>query len=267
MSRAIACLQILIVALLAACGQPAATRAPAQSAIDAAATYSPGGAGAVLARARRLLDQTPALMPGYVGAGIACSSCHLAGGTQTRALPLLGAYAKYPQFNARARRYIALQDRIAECFLYSLNGRVPAYDSPEMVALTTYIAWLSRGAVVGTGFTDVAMPMVARTAPADAGSGKALYAARCSMCHGVNGTGIAPAIPPIWGPKSFNTGAGMYRTDMLASFVRANMPPGGSETLSEQQALDVAAYILRQPRPRFRGAAPQIFEPEPAKFF
>ena len=264
--RAIACLAILAAALLAACGQPTATNVPSPSAVDAVATFPPGAEGAVLARARRLLDQTPALMPAYVGGAVACSSCHLAAGTRTTALPFLGIYAKFPQFNARAHRYITVQDRLAECFLYSMNGKVPAYQSAEMVALTTYIAWLSRGAVVGKGFPDVKMPMVSSTSPPDASNGKTLYAARCSMCHGVTGAGVAGAIPPVWGPKSFNTGAGMHREDMLASFVRANMPPGGTGALSEQEARDVAAYILRQPRPRFR-TVPQIFEPEPATFF
>ena len=81
------------------------------------------------------------------------------------------------------------------------------------------------------------------------------------------GAGVAGAIPPLWGPKSFNTGAGMHRTDTLAAFVRANMPPTAAGTLSEREALDIAAYILGQPRPKFQGNAPQIFQPEPARFF
>lgn len=261
------CLVVLGVALLTACGERAATRAPVPSAIDARATYPPGPEGLVLTRARRLLDRTPQLMPAYVRAGIACSSCHIAGGTQARALSFLGAYAKYPQYNARAHRYIALQDRIAECFLYSLNGRAPAYDSDEMIAIVTYVAWLSRGAVVGAGFPDVAMPQIATSAPPDAGTGKAVYGARCSTCHGATGAGVAGAIPPLWGPKSFNTGAVMHRTDTLAAFVRANMPPTAAGTLSEREALDIAAYILGQPRPKFQGNAPQVFQPEPARFF
>ena len=31
-------------------------------------------------------------------------------------------YGRFPQWNSRAHRVIALQDRIAECFLYSMNG-------------------------------------------------------------------------------------------------------------------------------------------------
>ena len=78
-----------------------------------------------------------------------CADCHIAAGTQPRGGSFIGTYARFPQWNKRAQRVIALQDRIAECFLYSMNGRPPAYNSKPMIAIVAYIAWLSRGTPIG----------------------------------------------------------------------------------------------------------------------
>ena len=86
----------------------------------------------------------------------------------------------------------------------------------------------------------------------DAVRGKAVFAANCVMCHGVNGQGTAAA-PPLWGPRSFNIGAGMARVQSAARFIHQLMPRDKPGTLSPQQAFDVATYISSQPRPDFRG--------------
>ena len=260
-------LALLTAALFAAVAGGANGTPPSRSVIDASATFPPGREGAVFVRARALLDHTTTLLPKYVGGALTCSSCHIAAGTKPSAFSFLGTYATFPQYNTRAHRFIAVQDRIDECFLYSMNGKALAYNSPEMIAITAYIAWLSRGAVVGVGFPDVAPPAITRPPAANPANGAKLFAANCAACHGTNGAGVANVFPPLWGPKSWNTGAGMYRTDTLATFIRANMPPNAATRLSTIEAVDIAAFILRQPRPKFHGNAPQIFEPEPARFF
>jgi thiosulfate dehydrogenase len=61
--------------------------------------------------------------------------------------------------------------------------------------------------------------------------------------------------PPLWGPDSYNDGAGMDRFDRAVSFIRNNMPRGvdaSNPQLSLQEAWDVAAYVIAQPRPRYR---------------
>lgn len=261
-------LLVLLTAVLLAAAAGGANSTPrSQSAIDASATFPPGPEGAVLARARALLDHTATLLPKYVGGALTCSSCHIAAGTTPSAFSFLGTYARFPQYNPRAHRFIAVQDRIDECFLYSMSGKALPYTSPEMIAITAYIAWLSRGAVVGVGFPDVAPPAVVRPPAANAANGAKLYAANCTACHGANGAGVVNVFPPLWGPNSWNTGAGMHRTDTLATFIRANMPPNAATRLRTIEAVDIAAFILRQPRPKFHGNAPQVFQPEPAHFF
>jgi cytochrome c len=98
-----------------------------------------------------------------------------------------------------------------------------------------------------------------RTKP-DAARGKTLYATQCAACHGANGQGTLRAsntfvFPPLWGPKSFNTGAGTARVSIATAFVQAKMPLGNAGSLTDQDAYDIAAYFTAQPQPAFAGTS------------
>ena len=54
--------------------------------------------------------------------------------------------------------------------------------------------------------------------------------------------------PPLWGPDSFNNGAGMTRILTAARFIKARMPFGQPD-LTDDEAYDVAAYVNSNPRP------------------
>jgi thiosulfate dehydrogenase len=94
-------------------------------------------------------------------------------------------------------------------------------------------------------------------------NGKQIYATQCAVCHGQNGEGLKDhqgqfVYPPLWGDQSFNIGAGMARTYTAAAFVKRNMPIGfrshfplGQGGLTDQEAVDVAAYFSHMPRPDF----------------
>lgn len=231
-------------------------------------TVSPGPVGDLANYGREILNHTPRYMKGFVRADMSCSACHLQSGTKVRGGSLVGVYARFPMYNKRAHRVIALQDRIAECFLYSMNGRPPAYQSKEMVALVAYMASLSAGTPVGT-LQDpaAALETFSPRSPPNAHRGATLYAQRCSACHQANGAGISGAFPPLWGAKSFNDGAGMHRLATMASFVRHNMPLGSPDTLTAQESYDVAAFVLSHPRPAFNKNASIVFPAAKAEFF
>ena len=55
-------------------------------------------------------------------------------------------------------------------------------------------------------------------------------------------------LAPLWGPDSFNDGAGMHRVKTAAAFIHANMPLGQAN-LPLEDAYDVAAFINTKPRP------------------
>src|SRR5262249_48127881 len=84
-------------------------------------------------------------------------------------------------------------------------------------------------------------------------------------CHGPDGAGIRRSLPttdlgymmpPLWGNDSFNDGAGMARLITAANFLHFNMPHGVdylNPQLSPEQAWDIAAYVISQPRPHKAG--------------
>ena len=242
---------------------PVATDAAAAA---ARATIPSGPDGDLIRYGRSLITETPKYAGQYITAGMSCAACHIDGGTKPRGGSLLGVYAKFPQWNQRAKRFITLEDRLDECFLYSMNGQPPAPYSREITAMTAYIAWISRGAEIGKGFPNQGFVTVHAAQPANKETGAKIYAVECMACHGADGAGNAAAnFPPLWGPKSFNDGAGM--NTKMAAFVKANMPLGRGGSLSDQEAVDVSAYVLSHARPHFDGSRTISFPPRPAGFF
>jgi len=47
----------------------------------------------------------------------------------------------------------------------------------------------------------------------------------------------------------------MARIGNAAAFIKTNMPKGAENTLTESEALDIAAYVTKQPRPVFADKA------------
>jgi thiosulfate dehydrogenase len=63
-------------------------------------------------------------------------------------------------------------------------------------------------------------------------------------------------MPPLWGSDSFNDGAGMARLITAANFIHFNMPHGADylhPQLTAEDAWDVAAQLVSQPRPHKQG--------------
>jgi len=213
----------------------------------------------------------PAATNRYAGNNLACGNCHLEAGTKKFGLPLFGLYDDFPQYSARSGGEISIEDRINSCMVRSMNGRPLPVDAPQMLALVAYVKFLSTGVsgarqLPGHGAGN--MPELKRAA--DPMRGQPIYARVCAACHNTDGSGIrrGPAgtdlgyvMPPLWGSDSFNDGAGMARLITFANFIHFNMPHGTDymdPTLSVEDAWDVAAYVLSQPRPQ-RAAFAQDF--------
>jgi thiosulfate dehydrogenase len=252
--------------LLAACGGGKA-QTPAAVAYDPNALPT-GAPGESIRYGRELIMHTRKYLKPYITSNMDCAACHVEAGTKPRGGTFIGTAATFPQWNSRAKRMITLHDRLAECFLYSMNGHPPPYQSREMVAMVSYITYLSRGVKMGTP-QDKSIRLVKfdPPQPANPKRGAAIYAQKCSACHAANGAGTGDAYPPLWGPKSFNGGAGMHRLWTMAAFVRYNMPQTAPGTLSDQEAYDVAAYVLSHERPKFNKTRPVTFPEESAGYF
>jgi thiosulfate dehydrogenase len=201
----------------------------------------------------RLFTETPLYASAYTSSRIACSNCHLGAGTAPFTAPVIGSDQAYPKFSARSHRYVTLQYRIDECMTRSENGRPLPADGPEMIALLAYIRWLSQLHPTQEKYTGRGLALLAPLTPNPA-HGSDIYAAQCAGCHGVNGEGTRRPFPPLWGPQSFNDGAGMGSIDKMAAFVHTAMPQNRKGILSPQDAYDVAAFIHQQPRPAYNHA-------------
>jgi len=195
----------------------------------------------------------------FSGNNLTCQNCHLGGGTQLYAMPLTGVWGQFPQYRGREGEIGTLEERINGCMERSMNGRVLPLDGPEMKAFLAYSRWLSNGIpsgakLVGTGTMGIKEPRRA----ADLGHGEQVFAQSCAVCHGKDGqgqraaTGAGYQFPPVWGPDSYNNGAGMTRILTAAAFVRHNMPIGTTfdkPVISDDDAYDVAGYINSKDRP------------------
>jgi thiosulfate dehydrogenase len=198
----------------------------------------------------------------FAGNNLNCQSCHLEAGTKEFALPFIGAYADFPNYRARSGAVGTIEDRIQGCMVRSMNGKPLPAESREMTAIVAYLKFLSTGRPVGAstvGRGPGGMPELMRAA--DPRHGHAVYTQTCAACHGDHGQGLRAgavgdaqgyAAPPLWGPDSFNDGAGMMRLINAANFIHNNMPNGTTwqaPALSAADAWDVAAFIDSQPRP------------------
>ena len=137
-----------------------------------------------------------------------------------------------------------------------------------MVAIVSYIAWLSRGTPVGAAqpASDRYIERLPARVPNFA-RGEALYHEKCMHCHGAGGQGVPGAYPPLWGVRSFNDGAGMAHIDRMTGFVRYNMPHDAPGSLTLDQAYDVASFVLSHRRPHFQKNAIVLAPSLPAKYF
>ena len=218
----------------------------------------------------------------YVTTVTACSSCHFTGGHVPFGSPVYQSPSKYqPDPETGLGPYFTplgyhrdLEDSIIDCFRNCMNAeRAPEKDDPVMVALVNYIHWVSEGII------DPAMKDDWKLLPAEAGTGlpsipgvssmradplrgAQLYAGRCADCHDEDGPGAGeykigeerPRIPALWGIQDgYSRGAAFYRVPVLAAYVQKHMPYDEPETLNDQDALDIAAYINAPDKPRANG--------------
>lgn len=259
--RAIALATAIPIALaVSACGPPAppdmkhdaAERLPAAndsidaSVVPADSAIPHDSLGASMRRGLALLAHTGDSLPGYVGANLRCLSCHLDGGRRPL-FSLVGSFTRYPRFVERSGAVATIEDRINFCFTRSLAGRALPAGSREMHDMVSYFAFLSANVPPGAHVRGEGTPRIA-TLAGDSAHGSSLYGAQCARCHAADGAGTAIA-PAVWGPRSFTIAAGMARELRLASFIRHAMPFDQPGTLSDQEAYDLAAFVMSHPRP------------------
>ncbi len=172
----------------------------------------------LIERGRDLFLNTQQLRGKNVFNDMNCQSCHLGEGGLNWSGPVWPAATTLPDFRGKNQRVNTLEDRISDCFIYSMNGTPPLAGSEDMLALTAYHQWLAKGAAMynskigGRGYGHLGTEMPRQTSYAN---GQQLFGEHCALCHGDNGQGRREAgvviFPAVWGDGSWNWGAGMSR--------------------------------------------------------
>lgn len=271
----------IAVVLMAAVALALAAKAPPRQG-PAPVTYAhipqpPELAAARVAYGRDLLAKTSSLIgpdaadPAmrFSGNGLDCASCHINAGTQPFGLSLAASARTFPKYIGRENESRTLAQRIDGCMERSMNGHVLPAGGREMTAMLAYLGSLAPPAPAPVKEESLApLPLPVRAA--DPGHGRQVFATVCAACHGADGlgqkysaaeakaTGQRYQFPPLWGPESYNDGAGMARTVTAARFAHANMPAGTtwqSPVLAADDAYDVMAFVNTQPRPHREGLA------------
>lgn len=212
----------------------------------------------VIRRGHDLFVNTQQLRGKNVFNSMNCNSCHMGEGRLPFAGPVWPAVVTLPNYRPKNDHVNNLEERIAGCFSYSMNGMPPDYGSDDMLALSAYHQWLAKGVpmyqngqnMYGRGYPKLPEPALGM----DYQRGSKVYAENCALCHAADGSGLEQrgkvVFPPVWGDASYNWGAGISRHFTLASFIKHNMPLGRPNSLSDQDAWDVAYYINSQERPQ-----------------
>ncbi len=97
-----------------------------------------------------------------ISGGLACAGCHGEASSTMR-----GVAARYPAWDARTGRPIDLQSRVNACRREHQGSEALAYESPDLLALTAFVAVQSRG-------LPIAPPDDPRLEPARGGGSRAV---------------------------------------------------------------------------------------------
>ena len=191
--------------------------------------------------------------------GMNCQNCHLDGGTIPWGNNYSAVVPTYPKFRDRSGAIESIEKRVNDCLQRSLNGQAVDSLSREMRAIVAYMHWIGDDLEKGQkpkGSGIVELKYLERAA--DPAKGAVVYQNQCASCHGQDGLGKPNetggyVYPPLWGPSSYNIGAGLFRLSRFAGYVKMNMPfliaTYKTPVLSDEQAWDVAAFVNSRPRP------------------
>lgn len=221
-----------------------------------------GPGGDAIRRGMQVFINTQTNAREFVGNGLNCSNCHLDAGRRPDSAPMWAAWVQYPKYRSKNKKINTMEDRINGCFSYSMNaqgspsGGPPPQGHDVYKDLESYFYWLATNAPTGAVMKGAGYPELEKTALGyDPARGQAVFEQNCASCHGADGQGQKDLngryiFPPLWGPHSYNWGAGMARVNTAAGFIKANMPLGQPNRLSDQQAWDVAAFVDSRERPK-----------------
>jgi sulfur-oxidizing protein SoxA len=170
------------------------------------------------------------------GSGKACASCH--GSAQAS---MRGVAASYPKFDASAGAVLDLEARINDCRTRRQQAPALARESEDLLALTAFVAYQSRGVALAVTIDGEARASFDR--------GREFYFQRhgqmniaCTQCHDQNwgkrllGETISQGHPtafPGYRLEWQSLGSLQRRLRACLFGIRAEMPPPGAPELTD----------------------------------
>ena len=166
----------------------------------------------------------------------ACAQCHASdgrGATVPRTDRTAPALSGRPQITASYVDLVLRTGRMPPAGdPYDNQPRAVAFDDEQRRAI---IAYVTEEFDLTNDLADVtALP------EGDAGTGQAVYAANCAACHGSTGAG------GVAGGGAWTPAVNTYDTTTITEAIRIGpfqMPAFGEDTISDQQAADVGAFL------------------------
>lgn len=199
---------------------------------------------------QEVFNETNTVLEDNVGNELSCMSCHADGGL-SKSSSMVGVTTQFPEYRPREGVVFTLEDRINSSIVRSLNGEKIPEDSEEMRALIAYLTYVSSGIKSGEDIPWRNQNTMNEIPEPSVENGEELYEKKsCMSCHATDGAGTgADSGPALWGDNSFNDGAEIGRLSKMAGYIKSNMPPNGNDSLTDQEAADLSAFILSRERP------------------
>ena len=163
-------------------------------------------------------------------------------------------------------------------YLYETTGYPPRVMVEDQHAARPDAPWGRHVAALFTRGAEAVAPRGAEAQAADAGGrGKALYEAKCALCHGVSGKGDGPSADRLLpAPRDFTAGkfkirstaSGQLPTDEdLARVIRDGMPgssmPAWGKVITDAKDLQALVAYVKGFAEGFKGAKPEAAKVPP----
>jgi len=242
-------------------------------------TYPKGKLGEVVKLGEDIVNNTDTneFSKKYVNSSLKCVNCHRKGkdgraGTTDKIGTFIGTATSFPAYSKRYKNIISLQNRIDGCFQRCLGGDRSIVNTKVGIAVESYITWLSEGMKISMSSKAPRTPLkikmwsnnrkkfkklFAKVTHSNYINGKKLYEQKCAMCHGKNGDGLG-RFPALWGKKdgkwlSYTADGSMAKLENAAIWIQDNMPLNNSNSLSDDEVVDITLYVNSHNRAKYKG--------------
>lgn len=237
---------LILIMTLAACSNSASKDANNDNNSDSSTDNKPSSVSDLdpddnmtpfIEKGEELLGGSEEASSGEEAEELTCMSCH-AGSTEDNGVSLVGITNEYPEFDERKGESLTLEEKVNESFERTLNKEKLPYDEEEMRSIIAYLTFISEGTDSLVSEDEVVIDDIPEP---DLDNGEKLFDEE-----------LKETSPPLWGDDSFTDGSNLTRMSVMTNYIKNYLPEDDPGSFLDQEAADVAAYILSQDRPEWK---------------